>query len=166
MTKDLEKGLSEKGIGVIQCRTLNDDGDYNNAYKNSRREIEDYLKKYPTIKYVVDIHRDSLIGNDNSKTKTLADFEEKTAQVMFVCGTSFDGWRENLSVALKIKKTMDEEYPSLSRPIYLRNSKYNLDLTKGSLLLEVGTCGNTLKEAKRAARLAAECFASVIKQEN
>ena len=156
--------LSENGIGVIQCRTLNDEGDYNNAYTNSRKEILKYLEKYPSIKYVVDIHRDSLVANDGKKTKTLASLDEPCAQVMFVSGTIFNGWENNLSVALKIKKVMDEKYPSLSRPIYLRNSKYNLDLTKGSLLLEIGTCANTLDEAKRAAELAAECFAEVIKQ--
>lgn len=158
--------LSENGIGVIQCRTLNDEGDYNNAYSNSRKEILKYLEKYPSIKYIIDIHRDSLVANDGKKTKTLAFFDEPCAQVMFVSGTIFDGWESNLSVALKTKQVMDEKYPSLSRPIYLRSSKYNLDLTRGSLLLEIGTCANTLDEAKRAAELAAECFSSVIKQES
>ena len=158
--------LSEKGIGVIQCRTLNDFDDYNNAYSNSRKMIEDYLKKFPTIKYIVDIHRDSLQSESGEKTKALASELKNCAQVMFVNGTLFDNWESNLSLALKIKEVMDKDYPSLSRPIYLRKAKYNLDLTKASLLLEVGTCANTLEEAKKGAKLSAECFAKVIKQES
>ncbi len=158
--------LSNEGIGVIQCRTLNDLNDYNNAYKNAREKIEEYIKKFPSIKYIVDIHRDSLQSENGTKTKTFATEIEDCAQVMFVNGTVFDDWENNLALALKIKKVMDEEYPSLSRPIYLRQSKYNLDMTKASLLLEVGTCANTLEEAKKGARLSAECFAKVIKQES
>lgn len=158
--------LAEEGIGVIQCRTLNDKDDYNGAYSNSREKIKEYLEKYPSIKYIIDIHRDSLQGANGDKTKTLASKIEGSAQVMLVNGVSFDGWESNLSLALKYKKAMDESYPSLSRPIYLREAKYNLDMTKASLLLEVGTCANTFLEAEKAARLAAECLAIVIKQES
>ncbi len=158
--------LSEEGVGAVQCRTLNDKDDYNNAYSNSRERIKEYLEKYPTIKYIIDIHRDSLEGANGDKTKTLASKIEDTAQVMLVNGISFDGWENNLGLALKYKKAMDENYPSLSRPIYLRSAKYNLDITKGSLLLEVGTCANTFEESEKAARLAAKCFALVIKQES
>ncbi len=156
--------LAEEGIGVIQCRTLNDKDDYNNAYSNSRERIKEYIAKYPSIKYIIDIHRDSLEGTNKNKTKTLASEIEGSAQVMLVNGVSFEGWENNLALALKYKKAMDENYPSLSRPIYLRDAKYNLDITKGSLLLEVGTCANTFDEAEKAARLAARCFALVIKQ--
>lgn len=158
--------LAEKGIGVIQCRVMHDKEDYNSAYANSRIYIEEYIEEYPSIKYVVDIHRDSLVSESGAKTKTLAKNLDGVAQVMLVNGTLFDNWEDNLSLALKFKKVMDNEYPSLSRPIYLRKAKYNLDLTRASLLLEVGTCANTLEEAKKAARLSAECFAKVIKQEN
>ncbi|MBQ7897207.1 MAG: stage II sporulation protein P [Clostridia bacterium] len=158
--------LSRNGVSAIQCRIMHDKEDYNSSYANSRKSIEEYLEEFPSIKYVIDIHRDSLTAEDGTKTKLIAGEIEDCAQVMLVNGTAFDNWEDNLSLALKLKKAMDEKYPSLSRPIYLRNSKYNLDLTRGSLLLEVGTCANTFEEAKRAAELSAECFASVIKQGN
>lgn len=158
--------LSQNGIGVIQCRVMHDKEDYNSAYANARKYIEEYLEQFPTIKYIIDIHRDSLSAQDGTKTKTLAENIENCAQVMLVNGTLFDSWKSNLSLALKFKKVMDINYPSLSRPIYLRKAKYNLDLTKASLLLEVGTCANTFEEAKKAAGLSAECLAQVIKQES
>lgn len=156
--------LSKNGVSAIQCRIMHDKEDYNTSYANSRKSIEEYLEEFPSIKYVIDIHRDSLTSNDGTKTKVMSKDIDKCAQVMLVNGTVFDNWEDNLSLALKFKKAMDEKYPSLSRPIYLRNSRYNLDLTRGSLLLEVGTCANTLEEALKAAELSAECFASVIKQ--
>ena len=160
--------LAEQGIHAIQCRTMHDKDDYNSAYSNSRKSISEYLEKFPTIKYVIDLHRDSLGGNGGEKIKTVAEGIDGTAQVMLVAGCNGNGvlyphWKENLSVALKYKKVMDEKYPSLSRPIYLRYSRYNLDLAVGSLLLEVGSCGNTLAEALNAAKLAAECFAEMLK---
>ena len=44
----------------------------------------------------------------------------------------------------------------------MRNSRYNQQASVGSLLLEVGTAGNSLEEALVAARLFAEGFAETI----
>lgn len=161
--------LSENGVKAIQCRVMHDKDDYNSSYSNSRESIKEYLKTYPSIKYVIDLHRDSLGGEGGEKIKTVAGNIEGSAQVMLVAGCNGNGviykyWKENLALALKYKKAMDTKYPSLSRPIYLRYSRYNLDLTVGSLLLEVGSCGNTFNEAVKAATLAAECFAELIKE--
>lgn len=159
--------LAENGIGTIHCRVMHDKDDYNSSYANSRSSIKYYLENYPSIEYVIDIHRDSLETADKERIKTLADGLDGCAQVMLVAGCNGNGvvypnWEENLSLALKYKKVMDKKYPSLSRPIYLRYSKYNLDLKTGSLLLEVGSCANTLEEAKKAAVLAAECFVETL----
>ncbi len=160
--------LAENGISTIHCRIMHDKDDYNSAYANSRKSIKGYLEKYPSIKYVIDIHRDSLGGEGGEKIKTLSD--SGSAQVMLVAGCNGNGviyhnWKENLSLALKYKKVMDDNEPSLSRPIYLRYSRYNLDLITGSLLLEVGSCANTFEEALEAAILSAECFAKLLQQE-
>ena len=39
------------------------------------------------------------------------------------------------------------------RPINLRKQRFNLHLTPGSMLLEVGSSGNTLREAIAAVQL-------------
>ncbi len=162
--------LAENGIQSIQCRVMHDIDDYNSAYSNSRNSIKEYLEKYPSIEYVIDIHRDSLGGEGGEKIKTSANSIEGSAQVMLVAGCHGNGviypcWKDNLALALQYKKVMDKKYPSLSRPIYLRYSRYNLDLTVGSMLLEIGSCANTFNEALKAARLSAECFAELLKQE-
>ena len=53
------------------------------------------------------------------------------------------------------------DYVSLARPVVLRSSSYNQQLSPGSLLVEVGGHGNTLTEALRGARLFAESASQV-----
>ena len=62
-----------------------------------------------------------------------------------------------------LQQAMDQAYPSLTRPIQLSPERYNQHLTTGSLILEVGTCGNSLTEAVRAAELFAEAAAPVLR---
>ena len=52
-----------------------------------------------------------------------------------------------------LQQDLTEHHPTLMRPMYLRNSRYNEHATTGSLLIEVGAAGNSLDEALYAARL-------------
>ena len=160
--------LQGYGIGVIHCSEMFDRDDYNGAYSNSANAIKEYLTLYPTLKLVIDIHRDSLVSSEFVKIKTRAsDIGQKSAQVMIVAGSNAGGsnypdWERSLALDLKIKEVMDKKYPSLARPILLRKARYNQHLAYTSFLLEVGTCGNTLDEAVEAAKLSAECVADAI----
>jgi stage II sporulation protein P len=157
--------LIAQGIPTLHYEQMFDKDNYNDAYKKSGAKIEEYLKEYPSIKLVIDVHRDSLVSQELVKIKTVA--EKGCAQVMIVAGSDAGGavypnWKRNLALSLKIKEVMDKSYPSLSRPILLRGARYNQHLAYSSFLLEVGTCANTLEEAKTAAGLCAECVAEVI----
>lgn len=160
--------LKSKGVASIHCTELFDSEDYTVAYTNSGNAVKEYLEEYPSIKLVIDIHRDSLISEEKVKVKTVADkLSSRPAQVMIVAGSDAGGltypdWKRSLALDLEIKEVMDSRYPSLARPIFLRASRYNQHLAYTSLLLEVGTCANTLSEAKSAAQKAAECVAEVI----
>ena len=57
---------------------------------------------------------------------------------------------------------MNTLYPTLARPMTFRSSSYNQELSTGSLLVEVGTHGNTLQEALSAARLFARSAGQVL----
>ena len=89
------------------------------------------------------------------------------AQLEFVIGSSGGGlehpdWRENLKLACAVQETLYAKYPTLMRPVTVRNSRYNQQVTTGSLLIEVGTAGNSLDEALAAARLFAAGFAETV----
>ena len=98
-------------------------------------------------------------------TKTMTTVNgAKTAQVMLVVGTgeAHPNWAENLTLACKVQKSLDTLYPTLARPMALRTSHYNQQLCPGSLLVEVGSHGNTLQEALAAARELARATGAVL----
>lgn len=159
--------LNSMGIPTVHCQTQHDSPDYSKSYPNARMSIQEYLEKYPSIEYIVDLHRDSIVRESGEKIKPLCSINsEDTAQIMLVMGSgsSHPEWRQNLALALKFKTTCDILYPGFSRPVYLRTWHFNQDLCPGSVILEVGSCANSLPEAERAAVYAAEVFAATITQ--
>ena len=121
----------------------------------TRAQIEAYLAEYPDIALVLDVHRDA-IGDESTVYKTCA-AGSGMAQVMLVCGTDeyleHPLWRENLKLALAMQAAAVSANGALMRPIHLASERYNQQYTTGSLIIEVGTNGNTLSEAIAAAEL-------------
>ena len=158
--------LEAAGIRVIHDRTMHDVPSYNTAYQSSRKAVQDILAQYPTIQLVLDLHRDSATNPDGSRYATGVTVDgEKIAQLMLVMGTDGSGlphplWEENLSVALKLLAVLEQQTPGITRTTTLRASHYNQDLHPAMLLVEVGSSGNTLSQAKAAVeRLAAAIIA-------
>ena len=156
--REFKEALESKGIVAIHDTTVHDYPSYNGSYLNAQKTIESNLKKYPSIKMVVDIHRDAIESNGNVYKLATEIDGKSTAQIMIVSGTDANGidnpsWRENLKFALKYQRRLNLLYPNLARDIDLRRERFNTHLTLGSIILEVGTTGNTLEEAINAARL-------------
>lgn len=148
-------------------RSLYDYPSYSGAYNRSLASIESYLQKYPSISFVLDVHRDAVQDANGQQFKLLCGEDKNAAQLEFVIGSnggglSHDLWRENLKLACAVQETLYKDYPTLMRPVTVRNSRYNQHMTTGSLLVEVGTAGNSLEEAVNAARLFAAGFAKTI----
>lgn len=152
--------LNSAGIKAIHDTTLHDYPSYNESYSRAAKTITSYTSKYKSIKIVIDLHRDAIAANDTDKVKLTADINgKKAAQVMLVMGsqsgsvTNFPNWKENLKLALKLQQTLEVMYPSLARSLSLMPKNYNESLTAGSMLIEIGTDGNSLEEAKYSAEL-------------
>ena len=161
----LKQKLEQNGISVIQNSTIHDHPKFSGCYDRSAETVKSYLKKYPSIKIVIDVHRDSVNYDDATKVKpTVTVNGKKAAQVMLVAGCEagavegFPNWKENLRLSMKLHQTIEEMYPSLARPITFTARKYNLHLTTGSLLIEMGTEANTLNEAEYSAELLANAL--------
>lgn len=154
--------LSEHGISVLHDRALYDDPEYNGAYYRAEDAIEAYLEKYPSISFILDVHRDALEDKAGHQYKVITREDPSCAQVSLVMGSSWEGWQENLKMAAAVQQHLTDQYPTLMRPVTVRNSDYNEYFTPGSLLVEVGAAGNTLDEALAAARLFANGFAEVV----
>lgn len=167
---EIVKQLESAGIGVLHDKTLHDYPSYNGSYDRSAETVTKYLKQYPSIKIVLDVHRDALEQSDGARIKPVATIDgKKTAQVMIIAGCD-DGtmdmpnWRENLKFASMLHSNMERMFPGLTRPLFLAYRKYNQKLTTGSLLLEMGGHGNTLEESIYAGQLVGKALIETINQ--
>lgn len=150
--------FESKGLTVIHDREIYDYPSYTGSYSRSGAAVEEYLSEHPSIKVVIDLHRDAL-GSGDTVYKTRAEASlGNCAQVMLLVGTGDNGlyhpnWQENLKLALYLQNAMEKAYPSLARPLSLKSERYNQHLSTGSLIIEVGSTGNSLEEAIRAIEL-------------
>ena len=167
--EEVARVLEAGGITVLHDRSYHDYPSYNGSYGNARVAIEEYLRQYPSIQMVLDIHRDASDGAGGSQLTTSAMVGgQQSAQLMVVVGTDAAGnyhpdWQRNLSLGLKLSAVLERSDPGVTRPVSLRSSRFNMDLTPGSLLIEVGAAGNTHEEALLAANALARGILALAK---
>ncbi len=151
--------LNNSGIVTLQDKTQHDYPSYTGSYERSAVTVKSYLKKYPSIKVVLDVHRDSIAKTDKNIVSPVAMVNGKeAAQVMIISGCdngkmNMPKYKENLKFASLLQQTLESSYPGVTRPILFDYRKYNQDLTTGSLLLEVGSHGNTHEQVIYSAQL-------------
>ncbi len=160
--------LNDEGIVTLHDTTQHDYPSYSESYSRAADTICEYTEKYPSIKIVIDLHRDAIAANDTDKVKLTTEIDgKKAAQIMLVMGSqsgsvkNFPNWKENLKLATKIQKKVETMYPSLARSIHFMSKNYNESLTSGSVLIEIGTDGNTFDEAKYSAELLSNALISL-----
>ena len=161
--------LTEMGFKVIHDKTVHDYPSYQGAYGRSLTTAKKHLDDNSNIQIILDIHRDAITKEDGTRVKLVKDVNGTScAQMMIVCGTDSGGlshpnWQSNLKFAACIQHKMQKLYPGVMRPINLREERFNQHLTPAALILEIGTHGNTITEAKNGAVLLAEAIGSVLK---
>ena len=161
--------LNSMGINTLHDETLHDSPSYTGSYSRAAKTIQSYLEKYPSIGFVIDVHRDSIGGGNSPRVKPTVEINGKpAAQIMFVTGcetgevTDYPNWKYNLQTALKFQRRIEQDHSGLTRSVYFTDCRYNMNLTKGSVLMEFGSDANTLDEAVYSAHLAAESIAKVL----
>jgi len=165
----IEAQLKAAGIGVVHDTTIHDYPMYNGSYDRSKVTIQNNLKKYPGLQVTLDIHRDAMGTSDGTRIKPTAVINgKKAAQIMIISGCDDDGtlnfpnWEYNLRLAVRIQQSLSDLYPGLVRPLNFCARKYNENMTKGSLLIEIGTEVNTLDEAKYSGELLGKALAATL----
>ena len=171
--KIVAEKLNSAGIVTLHSATLHDYPSYTKSYSRSAETVKEYLKKYPSIKVVLDLHRDAVTKENGDKVKLVTEIGgKKAAQVMLVMGsqsgsvTNFPKWEENFKLAVKLQNVMEKNYPTLARPLMLMSKNYNQSLTTGSLLIEFGTDANTLEEVHYSANLVGDCLVKLLSDLN
>ena len=160
--------LNKKGITAIHCAVMHDDPTLGGSYLRSAETVKLYLQKYPSIQYVIDLHRDAVTTSEGALVRAVTEYNgEEVAQVMAVVGSDCNGtlhksWSNNLALALQLREALNQGGEALCRPVSLRNASYNQELAPYALILEIGTAANSVEEARRAAVLVGEALAELI----
>lgn len=160
--------LAENGICVIHDGTLHDYPYYNGAYDRAEETITQILAAYPSIKVVLDIHRDGIEENDGTRVAAVTEINgREAAQVMIISAASDDyyyvpNYLQNFRFACLLQNSMESANPGITRPILFQYCQYNQHLTTGSLLIEVGSHGNTLEQALYTGELIGESIAGAL----
>lgn len=170
--EEICKEIEKAGYKVIHDKEIHDLS-YNGAYAHSRKAIEEYLKKYPSIQIVLDIHRDAIQQSDGSKIKPTAVIQgKKAAQIMIISGCqeqgnpieNFPDWRYNLTFAVHLQNQLEKMYQGITRPLYFCPRKYNMNVSHCSLLVEVGSDANTLEEAVFTGKCLGSALGEIMKE--
>lgn len=136
---------------------------YYKSYAASRIYLDDVKNNNPSIKYFIDVHRDSL-----KKDKTTVEINGKSyAKVIFLIGLENPKYQENLDFTTKINDKLNEKYPNLSKGIYKKggegvNGVYNQDNSKYTILVEIGGVDNNTTEVLNSTLAFCDVFMEVI----
>ena len=166
----LAQRLNDNGIPTLHDTTLHDVPGYDDAYERAAAVISRYLEEYPSIRMVIDVHRDAALDENGSEVAVNCSIgDREAAQMMLVMGTDaagleHPGWQGNLSMALKLQAWCEKTSPGCFRPLQLRAERYNQYLTPYSILLEVGAAGNTLRQALCSAEFFADRLTDLLLQ--
>ncbi len=161
--EELKKELESKyGISVIHDTTVHDVPTSNGGYTRSRKTVEAYLKKYPNLKLIIDLHRDSAYRN----VATAKINNVYYSRVMFVIASGNKKKSSSIAIANKLTNKFNELYPGFSRGLYYsgKYAVYNQDLSPNLVLLEIGGIENSLDESIRSAKLTARIISEVLKK--
>ncbi len=154
----IQAELEAKGIGVIHVTEIHDYPSYNGSYGRSRESIVPILEQYPTIKVALDIHRDAISDSTYAAQPYIEIDGKEAAQLMIISGCD-DGtlgmpdYIKNYRFACSLQRQLEADYAGITRPILFDYRHYNQDLTTGSILVEVGSHGNTLEQAQYSGQL-------------
>lgn len=162
----LKECLENANVKVYHDTEYYDYPSYNLSYSKAGKAILNLTKKYTGAKIVLDIHRDAL-GVGNQIYRPIINVNGKdTAQILLVVGTNQGGlnhpnWRENLKFALKLQQIANQKYPGFCRYVSLRKERFNQQVSRGAIIVEMGATGNTIDEVLRATELFSEVLLEV-----
>jgi len=149
----LRERLLDEGVSAIvedndvSAFLQTNNWNYASSYKVTRLLMEDAKSKNPSLKYYIDLHRDSV--GKNISTAKIGD--KSYARILFIVGLENEGYEENLKVTQTIFDMLEHDYPGITRTVYKKQGKgvngvYNQDFDKNVIIVEMGGSENTLDE--------------------
>ncbi|MCG1012695.1 stage II sporulation protein P [Tepidanaerobacter sp. GT38] len=162
--------LNRLNVPTIHNKTFHDIPTYMTSYANSLKTVEGVLKQNPSIKIVIDLHRDAPVSDlQKAREITTVKIDGATyARFLLVVGTDktfpHPNWKENYRFANFLNDKLEQRYPGISRGLDLRSERFNQHVSNKAILLEIGSHGNTMEEALASAKVFAEVLADAVKE--
>lgn len=157
----LAQTLKDEGIASVHDQTLHDNPSYSQSYSRSYETAQKLLKKYPSIKCVIDLHRDAIASD--SKAATISVGGKECALYSFVVSNAVPTYSANLKFIKQMNKVASEEYSGFAGKILERGYRYNQDLSSHYMLLEIGYNRNDISEARNTAKVVGKVLADTLK---
>ena len=159
----LEDALAAHGIGAVQCTAVFDYPSVIGAYDRAYGEADQMLARYPSIRYIVDLHR--MDDGGCAAAQTMAD-GKTVAQIRLLAGKS-RGMVYGLAEAKALSALLCGRNTALCLPVRIAESAMGHDragaLGITVITAECGNTNNTLEEAKRAATYLGDALADYLR---
>lgn len=163
--------LDKAGVAYIHDTLVHDYPSYDGSYDSSRMAVKQILEEYPSIKVCLDVHRDGIEREDGTRLAPVAEIEgREAAQLMIISGCD-DGimgmpdYMKNFHFACALQSALESDWQGLTRPVLFDYRHYNQDLTTGSLLIEVGSHGNSIAQAQYTGELIGKTLGEMFGEE-
>lgn len=157
----LAQTLQDEGIASVHDQTLHDNPSYSQSYSRSNETTRKLLEKYPTIKCVIDLHRDAIASD--SKAATVSIGGKECALYSYVVSNAVPTYSANLKFIKQMNKTASSDYNGFTGKILERGYRYNQDLSTHYMLLEIGYNRNDISEARNTAKVVGKVLADTLK---
>ncbi len=156
----LAEELNSRGISAVHCTVIHDGK--GSPYSNARETIKTMLDIYPTVEYIIDLHRAELFDDTGRPVKAVSPSGE--GQIRLSVSSEGQKARDSLALALSLRRSLNENGRRLCMPVVFTDSLYNADLSPYYLKIDVGSVGNNAAEAVGSAEKLAEAIAKTLKK--
>ncbi len=159
----LAQALEKQGVAVVHDKTLHDYPSYNNSYGRSYATTQELLKKYPSVKCVIDLHRDAIAAETPAATVSVGG--RTCAKYSYVVSTGTTTYQSNLAFVKSLNEIAQSRYNGFTGKVIERSYKYNQDLSSQYILLEIGYNRNQIDDCRNTADIIGNVLGEVLKNQ-
>ncbi|MDO5560755.1 MAG: stage II sporulation protein P [Oscillospiraceae bacterium] len=165
--EEIKTQIEKYGISVLHNTQIHDYPSYTGSYDRSAVTVKKVLAENPSIKIVLDIHRDAISRDGDLIAPVIEKDSKKAAQVMIISGCddgtmNMPNYLQNFRLACRFQEQFESDTPGITRPILFDYRNYNQELTTGSLLIEVGSHGNSIEQVRYSGNLIGNSIGKVL----
>ena len=169
----LRESLNNKNIkSIVETEDVstilkNNNWEYYKSYDVTRELINNAIEKNKTLKYFIDVHRDSI----NYDLTTLKVNSKSFAKVLFIVGLENKNYESNMKIMDTLCVKMNTKYKGICKGLYKKegpgvNGIYNQDINSNTILIEIGGVENTFEEVTNTIDIISEVLEEYIGEEN